>query len=419
MLIRLFNQIFQYIINNKILKFLLIIFLIAYLFVFFYWYRYIETLAIGYHTNLIIPIYFIVIFDFLSKKTTKLSRIFSKGKFFSTIYFIVEAILVLINVFFLNNNTLYGQYVSFNDSRDENIYHTSKPYERLNTNTGQFVFKRQTNALGLSDKEWTKEKDEKTYRIICIGDSFTEGDGVDYEDSYPQVLQRLLNEKYKNIEVLNAGKRGSDPFFNFNHLSKVLIEYQPDMVIQSFTTNDYYFDFALRGGNERFVNDSTVKFRNHYWWESIYASSFTARILIRAIGGYDGFLINKRDYPAIMDDMYKKTIQLFKEYQKLSKSNHFKLIIFTMPFRFDYSNNLGVNKPTNNIFFKNLKIDFEQIGLPFYNIQPCYDEYFKSTKTSYKNYFWVKDGHHNVKGYEMMAHCIQEIIEPQININEQ
>ncbi|MCO5247754.1 MAG: hypothetical protein M9887_02225 [Chitinophagales bacterium] len=52
-----------------------------------------------------------------------------------------------------------------------------------------------------------------------------------------------LNKKYKNIEVLNAGKRGSDPFFNFKLLEDKLIEYQPDMVIQSFTANDYYYDF--------------------------------------------------------------------------------------------------------------------------------------------------------------------------------
>ncbi|MCO5247753.1 MAG: hypothetical protein M9887_02220 [Chitinophagales bacterium] len=50
--------------------------------------------------------------------------------------------------------------------------------------------KRKQNSLGLSDKEWIKEKPTGTYRIICLGDSFTEGDGVDYEHSYVQALQR-------------------------------------------------------------------------------------------------------------------------------------------------------------------------------------------------------------------------------------
>src|SRR5690606_23327303 len=102
---------------------------------------------------------------------------------------------------------------------------------------------------------------------------------------------------------------GSDPFFDFELLKDKLIEYQPDIIIQSFTSNDFYHDFPIRGGEERFQPNYKLKYRTDHWWEPIYACSYTARILIQALGGYDKFFIKIKERPAIEKEMIQKSRQ--------------------------------------------------------------------------------------------------------------
>lgn len=413
MLIKLFNKIYHFITSRKYFRILLFTILLFYPFIFYYWYYYIGISAIGYHTNLIIPIYLIVVFDILAKRVSRISKIASQGKYIFTVIFIIEAFLITLNILVNFKLTKHGQYISIYDTHYENQYHTSHPYEKISTSNREFSFKRTTNSIGLSDKEWIKDKNKNTIRIICIGDSFTEGDGVSFENSYPQILQNLLNKKYKNIEVLNAGKRGSDPFYNYKHLKDILIEYQPDIVLQSFTTNDFYFDFIVRGGNKRFADKNKITFRHQYWWEPIYASSFISQILIQTFGGFDRNLIKKNETPQLIKEMQGETIELFKEYQELSKKNHFKLIVFTLPFNNDFADFNIIKKLYNNdnlLFYNKFRSEFSKIGLPFYNLQPCYKDHFKSSNTDPSEYYWSRDGHHNDKGYHLMAECIEDII---------
>ncbi len=72
--------------------------------------------------------------------------------------------------------------------------------------------KNQINSDTLNDREYGAEfkKSDGTYRIITLGDSFTYGLYVDTYDSYPKVLESILNSRLscKNIskfEVVNLG----------------------------------------------------------------------------------------------------------------------------------------------------------------------------------------------------------------------
>ncbi|MCZ2393070.1 MAG: SGNH/GDSL hydrolase family protein [Chitinophagales bacterium] len=343
----------------------------------------------------------------MSKIIQSFSPLFLKIKYFITVYLIIEFILILIKPESIYLPGRYGQYTNNTIANINNYYHISKPGDYVSNKEKEFVFERKQNSLGLSDKEWIKEKPNGTYRIVCLGDSFTEGDGVDYEHSYVQALQRILNKKYKNIEVLNAGKRGSDPFFNFKYLEDKLVDYQPDMVIQSFTTNDYYYDFVERGGMERFGENGILNTKRDFWWEPVYAASYTARILIQTLGGYDKYLIKKSRYEQSIEEMQPKTIDLFKEYQQFSKEHQFDLVVFTLPLKNDYQGN-----KENEKFYQAFHQEFLRFNLHFYNLKSCYDSYIENQHASYKDYYWKKDGHHNAKGYEMMAECIEEMIEP-------
>jgi lysophospholipase L1-like esterase len=75
-------------------------------------------------------------------------------------------------------------------------------------------------------------------RVIVLGDSFTEGQGVKETDTYPRVLERLLNEAEPGRwEVRNWGRRGAD-FPVLASLFDEALGYRPDLVVYGMVLND-------------------------------------------------------------------------------------------------------------------------------------------------------------------------------------
>jgi len=64
--------------------------------------------------------------------------------------------------------------------------------------------------LGHYRKEFKYEKSPKKIRILTIGGSTTYGQGLDHKHTWPFILERMLNKKNKNFEVINLGLRGGN-----------------------------------------------------------------------------------------------------------------------------------------------------------------------------------------------------------------
>ncbi|BBI69833.1 MULTISPECIES: arylesterase [Psychrobacter] len=78
--------------------------------------------------------------------------------------------------------------------------------------------------------------------ILALGDSLTEGLGVDKDDNYPAQLEdRLQAMGYKNTEVVNSGLSGETSTGLVNRLDWVL-QTKPDVTILTIGAND-----AIRG----------------------------------------------------------------------------------------------------------------------------------------------------------------------------
>lgn len=103
------------------------------------------------------------------------------------------------------------------------------------------------NSQGMRGAEVVLPKGENTQRIIVTGDSFVFGNGLAEENTFPNLLEGLL-EKYKvfgekTVEVVNAGYGGGfSPDANLVYLRKLIAKgYGPDIVIMSvFVGNDFY-----------------------------------------------------------------------------------------------------------------------------------------------------------------------------------
>lgn len=77
-------------------------------------------------------------------------------------------------------------------------------------------------------------------RILCVGDSYTYGLGVERQEAYPAQLEVLLKGKFGNnaAEVINAGRPGINTPILANCFQEMLDDYRPDIVLVMIGTND-------------------------------------------------------------------------------------------------------------------------------------------------------------------------------------
>ena len=83
-------------------------------------------------------------------------------------------------------------------------HHDLRPMASFYDLWGYERYKIYTNNLGFKDSS-NREVKFKKKNILFIGDSFTEGVGVKYEDTYVGLIESNLKTKSNDIEVLNAG----------------------------------------------------------------------------------------------------------------------------------------------------------------------------------------------------------------------
>jgi len=105
-------------------------------------------------------------------------------------------------------------------------HHTFKPNKKIKRTHSKKSFGKDyifySNSLGFKDsriRDISLETDD--YRILFIGDSFTEGLGLSYEETFVGIIDSTL--KNKNISILNAGKVSYSPIIYWRKI-KYLIE---------------------------------------------------------------------------------------------------------------------------------------------------------------------------------------------------
>lgn len=303
-----------------------------------------------------------------------------------------------------------GVFVNPAERVEKGWYMTWHPNETIALSSGnEYRYLRQTNSEGLSDKEWSTVKDSNEVRIITLGDSFTEGDGAALDSSYPSQLKGMLQKQFPDVKinVMNAGRCGSDPWFEYVKLRDRLLKYKPDIVVYTNGSNDLLFDHLIYGGMERFAPDSTVKnkYVTHKWlW--LYEISHLFRALAD-VAGYDPTLFGIGDRMQNEKSCITDALQLAEMYDRLAKENHFTCIELIRPdkgemeegkYLFNIQQLLTGYKPTAN--FSRLDL------LRFYHTQLAIN------KDNLNSYFWHTDAHHNAKGYNAMAKAVYSVTEP-------
>jgi lysophospholipase L1-like esterase len=91
-------------------------------------------------------------------------------------------------------------------------------------------------------------------RVVVLGDSFAEGQGVKEDDTLARVLGRLLEERAPGrYEVRNCGRRGAD-FPEIYEAFEDVLPYEPDIVVYTLTLNDAVQPPGFRA-RQTYLND--------------------------------------------------------------------------------------------------------------------------------------------------------------------
>jgi len=94
------------------------------------------------------------------------------------------------------------------------------------------------NSRGFRDAKRDLAKPEGVRRMLCVGDSFTWGWGVEHDAIYTHVLERMLIAEGRGVEVINAGVKGYGTVQCLLYLLDEGFEYAPDVVVYQVCMND-------------------------------------------------------------------------------------------------------------------------------------------------------------------------------------
>ncbi len=109
-------------------------------------------------------------------------------------------------------------------------------YAPLNTNRRAM---RPQNARGYRDLERAIPKPPGVKRIVSLGDSFAWGASVEFEDAYPQRLERgISRRRQERWEVVNLALPGLNTVDQAAQFVDEGLAYQPEAVVLGYVLND-------------------------------------------------------------------------------------------------------------------------------------------------------------------------------------
>ncbi|HUR29472.1 MAG TPA: DUF5989 family protein [Planctomycetota bacterium] len=109
--------------------------------------------------------------------------------------------------------------------------------------TPEFNVKYEVNELGLRDSDTTSyAKPAGTFRVLCLGDSFTLGYTVEAHDLFLEQLGRAWSAEGRKVDVVNAGTEGWATDQEVEWFLNEGVKFEPDLVLIFPYENDLFWN---------------------------------------------------------------------------------------------------------------------------------------------------------------------------------
>ena len=169
---------------------------------------------------------------------------------------------LFLTFFFFSKLNFYEKIYPKQDHRIANVNYHHSFKENVSTYDywGKHKYKFKTNSLGFKDKtnREIRTLTNSKKRIIIIGDSFTEGIGYEYENTFVGLLSN--HERNQNIEILNAGVASQSPIIYFKKMKHLIekkkIKFNELIVFLDISDipDEYYYNINFDSSDKKNYN---------------------------------------------------------------------------------------------------------------------------------------------------------------------
>ena len=319
------------------------------------------------------------------------------------------ALVLVVEVVLRYGLTTYATYMEVNGSRYFSVFKPAPSwfpgYEPgvLMYARPEFTHRRTVNSLGLPDVEFTTDKAPQEYRVLALGDSFTEGVGAPQDSTWVKVVGRLLASRHpdRQITTLNAGVSASDPFYAYVLLREKLVPFHPDLVIVAINSTDHD-DILLRGGHERFLDDGTVTYRQPPAWEWLYGLSYISRPIIHDVLGYNYIFFRGDEMLRTQEVAAAQLRSVLEDFRDLCRTHAMSLFVVAHPVQHEVMR--GTYASTD---YQQLMLHLaSDATINFVDLLPYYLHENIMTPDTASRFYWPLHYHHTTEGYQHMGEAI-------------
>jgi lysophospholipase L1-like esterase len=268
----------------------------------------------------------------------------------------------------------------------------------------EFVHERQTNSLGLAEQEIPAQPRPDEYRILALGDSFTEGWGASYEQTWVKAMERALAGQlpHRRITTINAGVGGSDPCFQYVMLAERLLPLNPALVVVALNDSDV-IDIRLRGGMERFLPDGSLRPITPPSWEWLYGISYITRQVVHGALGYDMLFTPPDQVSARTNEAIRTLRDVLTRFAQLGAEHGFELAVVLQPTQFEVLAGRYAN-PLQDLIPSSAGREHVQ----YVDLLKAFQHESEFTPTTASKYYWPIDNHPTPRGYEVLGRALAD-----------
>ena len=289
-------------------------------------------------------------------------------------------------------------------STNKHLLYELLPDSKVKIQGKEFV----TNAFGFRDKKYRKRKVNKT-RIIFVGDSITYGWGVTLEESYHKQIERLLDDKGYDVDVMGMGIPGYNTIQEYHLINETALDFKPDILILQISPNDFERTVSIKEYREG-ENLTLIPYHDYSIPFVIKKTKFTYFLmrnshLFKFTNLKLYWFMNKRDSEYIPRDVFllgeEDSLRYMGKIKKLldKEGIRFAAVIFPFQSRGDVDSLASL---------------YERIHQGLEKIQVPYIDLFDELNTQRNGDIWIERLHPNEHGHRIASLAVLRFLEPML-----
>jgi peptidoglycan/LPS O-acetylase OafA/YrhL len=306
---------------------------------------------------------------------------------------------------------------------DEQTGYSLIPGKRTRMKYENYDYYLLTNSLGMASPEISLERDPGEFRIFIVGDAFSMPEGVEYQYSYPYLLEKELQKRLpdKKITVVNGGVTGFGPNEFLAQIKKYADTVKPDLIINQFFVNEFLEINSELHSRNRGIGFFMIDQKYHYYLSNRQLPEHFRRRM-RSVFARDMDLIAwksllrfyEKDSPLYHDSVLVKIDNYFEEVRSLSAEKGWELLVMFVP------GQITVSAPEHMVYFPwhldlsdTSAFDFERPNLLISSMCREKGIHFLDVTNQMRQHpvqplYYPESWHWNAEGHKVVAKVLAE-----------